>query len=218
MQNISKDLARQTSPWRAGQSWWVVGVQGIIALAIGVFMLANPTRASDVIRFLIALVLLVDSLSHIFDGFRDRQLSSAPWDTLRGGIGVTIAVLTLLSAASHYVEDDGARQMLAIGLLAYGVLGIVSVIFTIRATGFKGAALIADVLTIALGILLLRARSGDTSGTQLLGAVAAVGGIALLGYSWYLRGKPGREARANEARANAAVDAAPSATPDRDAV
>jgi uncharacterized membrane protein HdeD (DUF308 family) len=218
MQDISKNLARQTSPWRAGQSWWVVGVQGIIALAIGVFMLANPTRASDVIRFLIALVLLVDSLSHIFDGFRDRQLSSAPWDTLRGGIGVTIAVLTLLSAASHYVEDDGARQMLAIGLLAYGVLGIVSVIFTIRATGFKGAALIADVLTIALGILLLRARSGDTSGTQLLGAVAAVGGIALLGYSWYLRGKPGREARANEARANAAVDAAPSATPDRDAV
>jgi uncharacterized membrane protein HdeD (DUF308 family) len=214
MQDISKNLARQTSPWRAGQSWWVVGVQGIIALAIGVFMLANPTRASDVIRFLIALVLLVDSLSHIFDGFRDRPLSSAPWDTLRGGIGVTVAVLTLISAASDYVEDDGARQMLAIGLLAYGVLGIVSMIFTFRATGFKGAAIIADVLTIALGILLLTARSGDTSGTQLLGAVAAVGGIALLGYSWYLRGKPAREARANEARANAAIDA----TPDRDAV
>ena len=213
MQDISKDLARQTSPWRAGQSWWVVGVQGIIALAIGVFMLANPTRASDVIRFLIALVLLVDSLSHIFDGFRDRRLSSAPWDTLSGGIGVTVAVLTLLSAGSDYVDNDGARQMLAIGLLAYGVLGIVSMIFTIRSTGFKGAAIIADVLTIALGILLLRARSGDTSGTQLLGAVAAVGGIALLGYSWYLRGKPAREARAN-----AVIAAAPGAAPDRDAV
>jgi uncharacterized membrane protein HdeD (DUF308 family) len=213
MQNISKDLARQTSPWRAGQSWWVVGVQGIIALAIGVFMLANPTRASDVIRFLIALVLLVDSLSHIFDGFRDRQLSSAPWDTLRGGIGVTIAVLALLSAGSRYVEDDGARQILAIGLLAYGVLGIISIIFTFRSIGFKGAAIIADVLTIALGILLLTARSGDTSGTQLLGAVAAVGGIALLSYSWYLRGKPGREARAN-----AVIAATPSAAPDRDAI
>jgi uncharacterized membrane protein HdeD (DUF308 family) len=213
MQDISKDLARQTPPWKAGQSWWVVGVQGIIALAIGVFMLANPARASDVIRFLIALVLLVDSLSHIFDGFRDRRLSSAPWDTLRGGIGVTVAVLTLLSAGYDYVNNDGARQMLAIGLLAYGVLGIISMIFTIRSTGFKGAAIIADVLTIALGILLLRARSGDTSGTQLLGAVAAVGGIALLGYSWYLRGKPARDARAN-----AVIAAAPGAAPDRDAV
>jgi uncharacterized membrane protein HdeD (DUF308 family) len=192
----------------------VVGVQGIIALAIGVFMLANPTGASDVIRFLIALVLLLDSLTHIVDGFRDRSLSSPPWDALRGGIGITVAVLTLLSAGSDYVEDDGARQMLAIGLLAYGVLGIVSLIPTFRETGFKGAAIIADVLTIMLGILLLTARSGDTRGTQLLGAVVAVGGIALLGYSWYLRGKPGREARANDSGTNMGIDAAP----DRDAV
>jgi len=214
MQDISKDVARQASLWNAGQSWWVVGIQGIIALAIGVFMLANPTGASDVIRFLIALVLLLDSLTRIADGFRDRRLSSAPWEALRGGVGVTVAVLTLLSAGSNYVRDDGARQMLAIGLLAYGVLGLVSIIFTIRSTGFKGGAIIADVLTIALGILLLSARSGDTSGTQLLGAVAAIGGIALLGYSWYLRGKPARDARANASRGNAGMDAAP----DRDAV
>jgi uncharacterized membrane protein YebE (DUF533 family) len=104
--------------------------------------------------------------------------------------------------------------MLAIGLLAYGLLGIVSIIFTFRSTGFNGGAIIADVLAIVLGVLLLRARSGDTSATQLLGAVAALGGIALLGYSWYLRGKPRREARANASRANAVIDA----TPDRDAV
>ncbi len=214
MQDVSKELVGPTSLWKAGQSWWVVGIQGIIALAIGVFMLANPTGASDVIRFLIALVLLLASLGQIADGFRDRRLSSAPWEALRGGIGVTVAVLTLLSAGSDFVEDDGARQMLAIGLLAYGVLGIVSIIFTIRSTGFKGGAIIADVLTIALGILLLSARSGDTTGTLWLGAVAAVGGIALLGYSWYLRGKPAREARANESRLNAGIDAAP----DRDAV
>src|SRR5215208_7840174 len=175
----TKDLVRQTSPWIAGQSWAVVGVQGIIALAIGVFMLANPTGASDVIRFLIALVLLLVSLGQIVDGFRDPRQSSSSWETLRGGVGVPVAVLTLLSAGSDFVEDDGARQMLAIGLLAYGVLGIVSLIPTLRSTGFKGAAFIADVLTIVLGILLLTARSGDTKGTQLLGAVAAIGGIAL---------------------------------------
>jgi uncharacterized membrane protein HdeD (DUF308 family) len=191
----------------------VVGVQGIIALAVGVFMLANPTGASDVIRFLIALVLLLASLGQIVDGFRDRGLSSSPWETLRGGIGVTVAVLTLLSAGSDYVEDDGARQMLAIGLLAYGVLGIVSIIFTVRSTGFKGGAIIADVLAIVLGILLLRARSGDTSATQWLGVAAALGGIALLGYSWYLRGKPDRESRAN-----ATIGASPGTAPDRDAV
>ena len=212
MQDNAKDVSWQTVPWNAWQNWWTVGIEGIIALAIGVFMLANPRGASDVIRFLIALVLLLDSLGHIVDGFRNRGPSS-PWETLRGGIGVTVAALTLLSAGSSYVEDDGARQLLAIGLLAYGLLGIVSIIFTFRSAGFNGGAIIADVLAIVLGVLLLRARSGDTSATQLLGAVAALGGIALLGYSWYLRGKPRREARAD-----AAASASPATAADRDAV
>jgi uncharacterized membrane protein HdeD (DUF308 family) len=213
MQDNAKDGVRQTAPWNAWQNWWTVGIQGIIALAVGVFMLANPSGASDVIRFLIALVLLLNSLGHIVDGFRNRGLSSSPWETLRGGIGLTVAVLTLLSAGSNYVEDDGARQLLAIGLIAYGVLGIVSLIFSFRSTGFNVGAIIADVLAIVLGVLLLRARSGDTSATQLLGAVAAVGGIALLGYSWYLRGKPRREARAS-----AAASASPATAADRDTV
>src|SRR5215207_5674924 len=212
MQDIAKDGARQGAPWNVWQSWWTAGIQGIIALAVGVFMLANPRGASDVIRFLIALVLLLDSLGHIVDGFRNRGPSS-PWETLRGGIGVAVAVLTLLSAGSNYIEDDGARQMLAIGLIAYGVLGIVSLIFSFRSTGFNVGAIIADVLAIVLGVLLLRARSGDTSATQLLGAVAAVGGIALLGYSWYLRGKPRREARAS-----AAASASQATAADRDVV
>ncbi|HEX5992953.1 MAG TPA: DUF308 domain-containing protein, partial [Thermomicrobiales bacterium] len=187
MQDIAKDVAQQTVPWKAGQSWWVAGIEGIVALAVGVYIMADPFGASDLIRFLIALVLLLDSAGHIVEGFRSRDLSSTPWETLRGGIGATVAVLTILSAWSDYVADDGARQMLAIGLLAYGVLGLVSLIFTYRSTGFRTAAIIADLLTIVLGILLLSASSGDTGGTRLLGAAAAVGGIALLGYSWYLR-------------------------------
>src|ERR687898_2303349 len=150
MKDNAKDRARQAAPWNAWQNWWTVGIQGIMALAVGVFMLANPRGASDVIRFLIALVLLLDSLGHIVDGFRNRGRSSSPWETLRGGIGVTVAVLTLLSAGSNYVQDDGARQLLAIGLLAYGLLGIVSIIFTFRSARFRIAAIIADLLTIVL--------------------------------------------------------------------
>src|SRR5215211_5214613 len=115
MQDTAKGVTRKTSPWIAGQNWSVVGVQGIFALA-----------------------MLLVSLGHIVDGFRDRSPSSSPWETLRGGIGATVAVLTLLSAGSDYVEDDGTRQLLAIGLLAYGLLGLISLIFTFRSTGFNG--------------------------------------------------------------------------------
>ncbi len=209
MQDIAKDVAWQTAPWKAGQSWWVVGIEGIVALCIGVYTVADPREALDVVRFLIALVLLVDSAGHIVDGFRDRRLASSPWETLRGGVGATVAILTLLSAGSNYILDHGARQILAIGLLVYGILGIASLIFTFRSTGFKIASTIADVLAIVLGVLLLGARAGDTTGTQLLGVAAIVGGIALLGYSWYLRGKPRRASRAN-----AAIDPVPGTSPD----
>jgi len=192
LQDIATDVARQTAPWKAGQSWWIIGIEGIVALVIGVYIVADQFRASEVIRFLIAVVLLVDSAGLIVDGFRVRGLPTSPWETLRGGVGVTVAGLTLLSAWSYAIGDTAARQLLAIGLLAYGILGIVSLIFTLRATGFKAAAIIADLLTIVLGFLLLTARPGDTGGTQLLGVVAIVGGLALLVYSWILRGDSAR--------------------------
>ena len=192
VQDIAKDVVRQTAPWRAGQSWWIVGIEGIVALAIGVFIVSNPAGASDLIRFLIAIVLLVDSLGKISDGFRTRGSASSPWEALRGGVGATVAVLVLLSGWANAIGDSGARQMLAVGLLAYGLLGLLSLIFTFRAGGFTIAAIVADALAILLGILLLTTRPGDTSGTRLLGAVAIAAGLALLAYSWMLRGKAAR--------------------------
>jgi uncharacterized membrane protein HdeD (DUF308 family) len=189
MQDIAKDVARQTAPWRAGQSWWVAGIEGVVALVIGVYIVADPAAAADTIRFLIALVLLIVSIGQIVDGFRVRGLPSSPWAALRGGVGATVALLTLLSGWSDAVSNTGARQMLAIGLLAYGILGIGSLIFTFGSTGFKIAAVIVDVLTIVLGIILLTAETDNTGGVQLLGAVAIIGGLALLGYSWILRGQ-----------------------------
>jgi uncharacterized membrane protein HdeD (DUF308 family) len=189
------DLARHTAPWREGQSWWVAGVEGIVALLIGIYVVADPVRASDLVRQLIALVLLVVSLAQIVDGFRFRALPAAPWSTLRGGVGATVAVLTLSSVWSDYIQPTGARQMLAVGLLAYGIIGLVSLIFTLRATSFKVTAIIIDLLTIVLGILLLTASPEDTTGAQLLGAAAVVAGVALLIYAYSLWNRPERRAK-----------------------
>ena len=189
MHGMARDAARQSAPWRVGQSWWVVAIEGIVALIIGLYIAVDPQRASDLIRILIAIVLLVVSSGQIVDGFRLRGLPSSAWETLRGGVGATVAVLTLLSGWSDYIAPAGARQMLAIGLLAYGIIGIVSLIFTLRSTGFKIAAVITDILTIILGILLLIAEPGDTGSVRLLGAVAIVGGIAMLAYAWMLRNR-----------------------------
>lgn len=196
MQDIAVGVARQTAPWKPSQSWWLVGIEGIAALIIGIYVVALPSDASEVIRILIAVALLVLSLGQIVEGFRFRTAPAAPWATLRGGIGASAALLTLLanywSAWATYIAPAGARQILALGLLAYGVIGIISLIFTFRTKELTIAVLIIDLLAIALGILLLTAEADDTRGTQLLGVAAIVGGVALLIYAYMLWSKPRR--------------------------
>jgi uncharacterized membrane protein HdeD (DUF308 family) len=194
MDDIARGVAKQSVPWKEGQSWWVVGIEAVIALVVGIYIVADPVRASDAIRLLIALILLAVSVGQIVDGFRFRGQPEAPWAMLRGGVGAAVALLTLLSGQSNVIAPDGARQILALGLLAYGIIGLVSLVFTVRATGFRFAAIIGDILTIALGILLLSANSGETGGAQLLGVAAIVGGIALLLYAYSLWSKGKRRA------------------------
>jgi uncharacterized membrane protein HdeD (DUF308 family) len=193
MESGARDEGQRTA-WRPSQSWWVVGAEGIVALAIGIFILARPADASDIIRNLIALALLVVGGGQIADGFRFWNRKSSPWATLSGGVGATAALLTILANWSVYIPPAGARQILAVGLIGFGLIGLISLIFTIRTPEFKFAALIVDLLAIALGVLLLRVEADDTGGTQLLGAAAIIGGVALLiyGYTLWSRSRAAR--------------------------
>ncbi len=186
---MQESLEQHASTLKATQRWWVVVIEGIVAIVIGLFIVAFPANASDAIRTLIAIALLVVSLGQIVEGFRFRNRPGSPWATLLGGVGVTAAGLTLLAPYSAYIEPSGARQMLAVGLVAFGIVGLLGLIFTIRSAGSKLAALILDVLAIAIGVLLFMADASDSGGTQLVGAAAVIGGVALLIYGYFLWNK-----------------------------
>ncbi len=195
MAEIARGVEETASTLKATQRWWVVVIEGIAALVIGIVVLLFPSDANDVIRVLIAVGLLVISAGQIAEGFRFWSRSVSPWATLAGGVGFTAAGLALLSAYSPYIQPAGARQMLAVGLVAFGVIGLFSLIFTLRSTGFKIASVIIDLLAIALGVLLYMAAAENTRNTQWVGAAAVIGGVLLLLYGYYLWNK-GRAAAA----------------------
>jgi uncharacterized membrane protein HdeD (DUF308 family) len=183
---MAKDMAWGARPWRSGQSWLVVGIEGIVALLIGIYTLLQPEAAAGIIRQLIAVVLLVVSAGQIIAGFRAEGSSSAPWATLRGGVGASAALLVLLSLLSTFVPNDGARQILGLGLLAYGVLGIVEAVMSREERELRWGALAGDAMVIVVGFLMLSQSSGDTGSTQLIGWVLVIGGVALLGFTYLL--------------------------------
>jgi uncharacterized membrane protein HdeD (DUF308 family) len=189
MAEIARDAGEAAAALKATQRWWVVVIEGIAALVIGIVVLLRPADANDVIRVLIAVGLLIVSAGQIVEGFRFWSRAVSPWATLAGSVGFTAAGLALLSAYSPYIQPAGARQMLAVGLVAFGVIGLFSLIFTLRSTGFKVASVIIDLLAIALGVLLYMAEVDSTQNILLLGVAAVVGGVLLLLYGYYLWNK-----------------------------
>lgn len=166
--------------------YWVPLIEGVVALALGIYVVLFPEEAPVIVRSIIAVALLVLSFVQIFEGFRFWNRPVSPWATLGGGVGATAAVFTLLANWLPEITSAAARLMLALGLGAFGIIGLVSLIFTLRSTGFKIASLIIDVLAIALGVFLYLAEEQNTDRIKLLGLVAMLGGAVLLIYGYYL--------------------------------
>lgn len=166
--------------------FWVPLIEGVVALALGIYVVLFPEDAPVIVRSIIAAALLVLSFVQIFEGFRFWNRPVSPWATLGGGVGATAAIFTLLANWLPEISAAAARLMLAIGLAAFGIIGLISLIFTLRSTGFKIASLIIDVLAIALGVILYLADEQNTERIRLLGLVAMLGGAVLLIYGYYL--------------------------------
>lgn len=166
--------------------FWVPLIEGLVALGLGIYVVLFPEDAPAIVRSIIAAALLLLSIVQIFEGFRFWNRPVSPWATLGGGVGVTAAIFTLLANWLPEITPAASRLMLAIGLGAFGVIGLVSLIFTLRSTGFKIASLIIDILAIALGVFLYLAEEQNTDRIKLLGLVAMLGGAVLLIYGYYL--------------------------------
>lgn len=180
------DLSTPVVTTRTHPRFWVPGIEGVVALALGVYVVLFPEEAPIIVRSIIAAALLLLSVAQIVEGFRFRDRPVSPWATLRGGVGATAAVFTLLANWVPEITSAAARITLAIGLVAFGAIGLVSLIFTLGSTGFKFASLIIDVLAIALGVILYLAEGQNIERIRLLGLVALVGGVVLLIYGYYV--------------------------------
>jgi uncharacterized membrane protein HdeD (DUF308 family) len=186
MTEQAKEMLTRSAPWRRGVGWPIVLIEGGVALCIGVYILAQPDDARDVVRQLIAAVLLVNGLLQVLAGFRLPQAPAAPYRILRGGVAATIGLIVSLEPISDYIEADASRVILALGGLAYGLLGLVEVVATREATGLRIGPLIAAGIWIVLAILFFTGDETDTTRLNLLGIVAVVFGLLLLAYAYYL--------------------------------
>lgn len=155
--------------------WWVVLIEGIAAIIIGVLLLANPRITTGVLIQFLGIYWFIVGIIDIVRIFIDSSMWG--WKLFSGIIGILagIAIIQYPLWASLLVP--------AVLVWVFGFFGIIiGIIGLIQA--FQGAgwgAGILGVLSILFGLLLLfNAFVASLTLPFIFGILAIVGGLAAL--------------------------------------
>ncbi len=162
--------------------WWLVLVQGIAAIIIGVLLLIEPRMTTAVLVQVMGIYFLVAGIVNLVSLFVDR--TAWGWKLVLGVLGIIAGLMIIQYPLwSSFLIPATIALILGIEGLIFGVVGLVQ--------AFQGAgwgAGILGVLTIIFGILLL--LNPIIAGLALpfvLGIFAVFGGILALVAAFQMR-------------------------------
>lgn len=187
---IAKSALHQARPWREGMPWWIVILEGLLALAVGLYILTQPAAGSQVILILAAYLFIL-SAERALLGFRERIPPEILAERMvRAGIGLTVGAIILLDAWQHFMAAPAPLVILSLGWLLIGVVGIWEWVSAGRKLGLGLGGLISPVASTLFGLVMLGSRLALGSMVlQLLGILATATGVALLIYGFMLSRK-----------------------------
>jgi uncharacterized membrane protein HdeD (DUF308 family) len=171
-----------------------VGVEGVALLLIGIYVIVAPDSARGAVRGLIGAFLLVNSVGVALAGLKtDLQTNPiTPYRMLAAGVGISVGTIVLLQSFSDYISDDGARVILAIGLLVYGAVGLIGAYETRASGGMRRGAILTSVLDVVFAVILLYDVRNDKLDPRWFGYAALACGVLVCGYAFALyRAAPG---------------------------
>lgn len=153
--------------------WWLVLIQGIATLLIGIFLLMDPVSTSRLIVFYIGIYWLITGILSLIRIFTDR--GNTVWKLLSGIIGIMAGWFLVTNVT------DGATLVFGVAaVIILGIQGIIMGIFGLIES-FQGAGWgpgILGAVSIIIGILLLGSPLGYAMALPwVIGIFAVVGGI-----------------------------------------
>jgi uncharacterized membrane protein HdeD (DUF308 family) len=157
--------------------WWLILLEGISLVILGILFLVSPGMTSVVVVELVGIYFLVAGILRLVSMFVDSSMWG--WKLLLGILGI-IAGLAVLQHPIWAPMVIGATIVIVLGIEGL-IMGIVSLIQAFKGGGW-GLGLLG-IVNIILGIVLLANLYVVTlSLPWVLGILAIVGGIiAIIG-------------------------------------
>ncbi len=179
----SASFIKKGNPLRPDLRWEFVMIQGIVAVAIGLYALLAEASTAKNIVFLIGGFLLLNGLGLAIGGIR-RGSSADPmlqFRLIRAGIGISTGLIVVINRFSDFMDLNSSRVVVGIGLLGIGIVSLVGIIVLMDKVQINMSAIGAALLLALWGAASLYQARNDTSSSRLIGWAALIIGGALIG-------------------------------------
>jgi uncharacterized membrane protein HdeD (DUF308 family) len=183
---------KAAAPWRKGVAWWLVVLEGLILLGVGLYMLIAEESTEVLLGVVLSATLAVMGLLELISGLRSREIEGkvARWTVFQGAVGLVVGAVVFGLLVGDSLSSGAGRTILGIGCLVFGLLGIYRY-FLQRHRKLPRSGIIMGLFFFVVGLFLVLAVAGiDTVDTSLLviSIVLVVGGVALIGWgAWLFR-------------------------------
>jgi uncharacterized membrane protein HdeD (DUF308 family) len=158
--------AQRTSPW------WLVLIEGIALLIIGVLFLINPAQTTVIATMVLGIYWLVQGVLSIVSIFINS--SGWLWKLIMGILGIIAGIIIL----QHPLLSPlvvGATLVIVLGIQGI-FMGILQIILALQGGGW-GLAILGVISIIIGGILLFNVWVATISLPLVIGIFAIIGGI-----------------------------------------
>jgi uncharacterized membrane protein HdeD (DUF308 family) len=167
-------------------NWRAVALRGLVALLFGLVVLFWPGLVFAVLAVLFGLYAVVDGAITLVPAIRSTERGARRWLPLaEGAVGVIAGLIALLLSG---MAGNGLVYVIVGWALATGTLKILTAIL-LRAEVENGWLLAGSgALSVLFGIVLAALAGSDAPFlAPLIGAFAAVVGLALIVFAFRLR-------------------------------
>ena len=158
-----------------GVPWWMVLIEGIALVILGLLLLANPAQTAVILVQVVGLYWLIGGIFKIVSIFLDSALWG--WKLVGGILGILAGIIVLNHPLwSPLVVGGTLVIILGIQGIIFGVVGLIQ--------AFKGAGWGAGVLggvSILFGLMFLfNVWAFTFSLPWAIGLLALVGGVVAI--------------------------------------
>jgi len=169
------------------ESWWMVGLRGILGIIFGLICLLTPDIAVGALVLLFAFYMLVDGLFAIAAGIRNAR-NGERWGLLllEGFVDIAAAAVAFLWPALTLVV---LIWIIAIWAIITGALMLASA-FTLKKDHGRWWLALGGIASLIFGVLLvIEPLVGVVVLVMWLGAYALIFGVVLLVLAFQLHSK-----------------------------